>query len=326
MRRREFITLLSGAALTWPRAARALEPATPAIGFVGSSLRDASANRIAAFRQGLAETGYVEGGNVTIEHRWAEGHYDRLPALANDLVRRQVAMIFAAQHNSALAAKAATATIPVVFLTGADPVVSGLVANFNRPAGNVTGVSMFSADLDAKRLGLLHDLVPDTKTIAALVNPSNASATHQSRKLIDAAGALGLQLHLLEASSERDFETAFATLVQMRAGGLAVAADPFFASEREQLVGLAARHKLPAVYEWRDFAEAGGLMSYATSLMSSFRQAGVYTGRILKGEKAGELPVVQPTKFELVINLKTAKALGLAVSDKLLALADEVIE
>jgi putative tryptophan/tyrosine transport system substrate-binding protein len=324
VRRREFITLLGGATV-WPLQARAQQSAMPVIGFLHTDSADLSVDRLRGFRQGLSETGYAEGRNVVIEYRWAENDNDRFPALAADLARRQVAVIVA-NSPAAPAAKAATGTIPIVFVSGIDPVAIGLVASLNRPGGNLTGVSQLNVQLGPKRLGLLHEAIPTATSIALLDNPTNSTAEVQSRDLRAAARTLGLELHVLHASTERDFDAALTTLIQLRARGLLIGVDSFFTSRSEQLATLTLRYAVPALYEFRQFAAAGGLMSYGPSLSDSYRLAGIYAGRILKGEKPADLPVVQSTKFELVINLKTAKALGITMPPSLLATADEVIE
>ena len=326
MKRRDFITLLSGA-VAWPLAARAQQPAMPVIGFLSSRSPGESAGVVAAFHQGLREIGFIEGQNVVIAFRWAEGHYDRLPALAADLIGLRAAVLFAAGGPpSALAAKAATPTIPIVFSAVNDPVQLGLVASLNQPGGNVTGMSLFASELWAKVVELLKELVPAATVIAYLVNPSNPSAEMYSKGAVAAASALGIQVHVLNASTEHDLEESFASLVKLGAGGLVVPNEPFFDSQRDRIVALSARYAVAAVYSIREYVVAGGLMSYGTSLADSYRRAGIYGGRILKGEKPADLPVMQPTKFELVLNLKTARALGPRVPDKLLAFADEVIE
>jgi putative ABC transport system substrate-binding protein len=326
MRRREFITVLGGAAAVWPLAARAQQTTMPVVGSLQTGSSGASAHLEAAFQRGLEETGYVEGQNVGIVYRYADGQYDRLPALAAELVRRQVALIGAFAPPAAHAAKAATKTIPIVFTSGADPVKEGLVATLNRPGGNLTGVNILTTDLESKRLQLLGELVPASALIAVLINPKAVAGESQEKDLQAAAPRLGRPIFILNASSERDIDSAFPTLIERRAAALLVTGDSFFNSRREQLVALAARHAIPAIYEWREFALAGGLMTYGSSITDAYRLAGRYAGRILKAEKPSDLPIVQPTKFDLIINLKTAKALGLAVPPTLLALADEVIE
>jgi putative tryptophan/tyrosine transport system substrate-binding protein len=327
MRRREFISLLAGAAASWPLAARAQQPAMPVIGYLSSFPADINPKFTQAFGQGLNDAGFFEGRNVTIEYRWdEEGRYDRLPTMAADLVGRRVAVLFASPIPAALAAKAATATIPIVFAIGSDPVETGLVVSLNRPGGNVTGATFLSVELGAKRLELLRDLLPKIASIGLLVNPNNPNAAVQTKEMQVATTALGLQLNIVSAGSQSDFDNAFETLVGQRTDALVLSADPFFFSHRDQLVALAMRSPVPAIYYAREFALAGGLISYASSFGDSFRQAATYVGRILKGEKPADLPVLQPTKFELVINLKTANALGINIPPSLLVLADEVIE
>jgi putative tryptophan/tyrosine transport system substrate-binding protein len=325
LKRREFITLLGGAVASWPLAARAQQPTIPVVGFLNGASAWEYAYVVGAFRQGLKETGYVEGQNVAIEYRWAEGHYERLPTLLADLLGRHVTVI-AANGPAAVAAKAATTLIPVVFSTAADPVKIGLVASLNRPGGNLTGVALLSVELAPKKLQMLHELVPTVRTVGLLVNSINPNAETQSRDLQVAAQSLGLQLHVLHANNESDFDKAFAAMAQLRVGALVIGTDGFLNSRSEQLATLAMRHGMPAIFQYREFTAAGGLISYGTSLTDTYRQVGVYVGRILKGEKPADLPVIQATKIGLIINLKTAKALGLQIPDRLLALADEVIE
>jgi ABC-type uncharacterized transport system substrate-binding protein len=325
VKRREFITLLGGAAAAWPLAVRAQQAAMPVVGFLNSASAESFAPFVAAFRQGLSEAGYIEGRNVAVEYRWANEQYDRLPALAADLVRRQ-ADVIAANQISVEAAKAATATIPIVFTTALDPVQLGLVAALNRPGGNLTGVTTLNVELLPKRIELLHQLSPTATDLALLVNSTNPSAGALSRDAHAAARSLGLQLHILEASSESDFEPAFTKLALIRVGGLVIGPDPFFVGRSAQLAALALRKAVPTVFEFRQFVSAGGLMSYGGSLTDVYRLAGVYVGRVLKGEKPADLPVHQSTKVELMINLKTAGALGLTLPASLLARADEVVE
>jgi putative ABC transport system substrate-binding protein len=327
MRRRGFITLLGAAAAAGPLAARAQQPALPVIGFLGSESPDLWATRLRAFHQGLGETGYVEGRNVAIEYRWADGQYDRLPALAADLVRRQVTVIAATGAvPSVLAAAAASKTLPIIGTMAFDPVEAKLVASLSRPGGNVTGASNLNVELVPKRLELLHELIPTAKIIALLVNPTNPAAVTQTSDLQTAARTFGLQLHVVQASAERDFDTAFATVVRLQAGALVIAGDGFLIARSELLAALAMRHAVPAIFQTREFVAAGGLMSYVSSVTDTYRTVGIYTGRVLKGEKPADLPVQQATKVELIINLKTAKALGLTVPLALLTRADEVIE
>jgi putative ABC transport system substrate-binding protein len=325
VKRREFITLLGGAVAAWPLAAHAQQPAMPVIGFLNSASPDGYAPMVAAFSQGLKETGYVEGQNVTIEYRWAGGQYDRVPAMALELVGRQVVMIVA-NTPGVLAVKAAIRTIPIVFTTAGDPVQTGLVASLAQPGANVTGVTQLAVEVMPKRLELAHELVPTATNNAVLVNPTNPNTETQLKDLQAAARTLGLQLHVLQASTERDFNDAFATLVQLRTGALVIGTDGFFLSRSEQLAALTVRHAVPTIFQDRAFAAAGGLMSYGGSTTDSYRQAGVYAGRILKGEKPADLPVVQSTKVELIINLKTAKALSVEVPLALLMRINEAIE
>jgi ABC-type uncharacterized transport system substrate-binding protein len=326
MKRREFITLVGGSAAAWPFAAHAQQAAMPVVGFLGAS-PEAYARRLRAFHQALKETGYVERQNVEVEYRWTEGQNNRLSALAADLVRRQVAVIIAGGTAATLAVKAATTTIPTVFSMAADPVKVGVVASLNRPGGNLTGVTSLNVEVGPKRLELLHEVVPSATSMALLVNPTNPSVAEPfSRALQAAARALGLQLHVLHASGEREIEAAFATLVKVRAGGLVIMPDQFFIARSEQLAALTVRHAVPSVHLFREFAAAGGLMSYGSDEREYYRLVGIYVGRILKGEKAGDLPVQQATKVELIINLKTARALGLTVPLPLSGRADELIE
>ena len=325
MKRRNFIKLLGGAAAAWPITAGAQQPNMPAIGFLNSGWPDLDTYLVRAFRQGLSEIGYVEGQNVAIEYRWANGKYDRMPTMAVELVRHQVAVIVA-DTPGVMAAKAATTTIPIVFAVAGDPVTAGLVASMNRPGGNLTGQASLNVQMGPKRLELLHELVPAAAVIALLVNPTNPNAETISNDAQAAAPTLGLQLHVLHASTEREFDSVFATLAQLRAGGLVISTDPFFTTQSKQLGSLALRNAMPAIYHYPPFAAAGGLMSYGGSITDNFRLVGVYTGRILNGEKPADLPVQQSTKIELLINLKTARALGLDKPPTLLARADEVIE
>jgi putative tryptophan/tyrosine transport system substrate-binding protein len=325
MQRRQFISLVGGTAVAWPLTARAQQSAIPVIGFLGTSSRLQFASRLEAFHHGLSETGYVDGRNVAIEYRWAEDQYDRLPAFAANLVQQRVDVIFA-NGPAAPVAKAATSTIPVIFVVGSDPVAVGLVASLNRPGGNVTGATSLNVGTGPKRLELLHELVPTATVIGLLSNPTNSIGVTEPKDVETAAHTLGLYLHVVHASAERDLEPAFATLVQLRANGLVVTTDAFFISQRERLAALASRYAMPTVFQDREFATAGGLASYGGDLKEADHLAGVYTGRVLKGEKPANLPVSQATKVELIINLKTAKALRINVPNTLLGRADEVIE
>jgi len=327
MQRREFITLVGGAAAAWPLAAHAQQPAMPLIGFLNPASPQSYARPLSAFLKGLGETGYVDGHNVAIEYRWAEGRNDRLPAMVADLVHRQVAVIAATSTSAALAAKAANTTIPIVFEMGDDPVRLGLVASLNQPGGNVTGVTQTNVEVAPKRLQLLHEVIPTARVMVLLVNPADPALAEMTTKEVQAAArTLGLELHVLNASTERDFDAVFAKLIQLRAGGLVIGGGPFLISRNEQLAALAARHAVPTIFQYREFAVAGGLLSYGSDITDSYRLAGVYTGRILKGDKPADLPVQQATKVEMIINLKTAKALGINVPNTLIGRADEVIE
>ncbi len=327
LKRREFISLLGGTAAAWPLAARAQQPSTPVVGFLHSASRGPFSRAVDAFRQGLNETGYIEGRNVAVEYRWAEGRYDRLPELAADLVRRQVSVIVAiATNGPARAAKAATTSIPIVFVTGGDPVSGGIVASLNRPVGNITGVTWVATALVPKQLELLRGSTCNPVLIGALVNPSHSDHDVQLRELQEAGATVGKNIYIVQATTAPEIDRAFASLVQKRADALMVANDPFFISCRDQIVALAAKYKIPAMYFTREFTEAGGLMSYGASLIDAARQGGVYAGKILHGAKPADLPVMQSIKFEFVINLKTTKDLGLEIPPTMLALADEVIE
>jgi putative tryptophan/tyrosine transport system substrate-binding protein len=326
MRRREFLGILSGTAAAWPLSARAQQPAMPVIGFLHSGSREPNVNLVTAFRKGLNETGYVDDKSVAIEFLWAEGRYDRLPELATDLVRRQPKVIIGGGPPAAVAVKAATTTIPIVFVSGEDPVKSGLVASLSRPGGNITGVTIFTGQLAAKQLGLLRELAPKAAVVVMLVNPSNPITESVINDVLAAATLTSHQIQIVRASNEVEIEKAFATLTELRADALVVGPDPYFVTRSDQIVALAARHAAPAIYEFREFAVHGGLMTYGASITDGYRKAGVYAGQIIRGAKPSDLPILQPTKFELVINLKAAKALGLTLSPGLLAIADEVIE
>jgi ABC-type uncharacterized transport system substrate-binding protein len=326
MRRRDFIALLGGASMAARPFAARPQPALPVVGFANSGSAQAQALMVAAYRKGLEEAGFVEGKNVLIESRWADGQYDRLPEFMADLIKRKVTVIMAGGPPAALAAKAATSTIPVVFTTGDNPVQTGLVTSLGRPGGNVTGVHVLFTELESKKLGLLRDVAPKADVVAALVNQTRSVAPSQTAELQAAAQKFGQRIQIINAATEQDLEPAFASMVQLKVGALLVGSDPFFNAVRDQIVSLAARHAIPAIYEQRSFVAAGGLMSYGTNLADAYRQAGSYTGRILKGEKPADMPVVQATKFELVLNLKTAKALSLNIPSGLLTIADEMIE
>ena len=327
MRRREFISVLGSVAATWPLRASAQQRTMSVIGFVSSRSPGESALHVAAFREGLSEKGFVEGNNLAIAFRWAEGHYDRLPALCSELVQQGVAVLVAVGGPpSALAAKAAAVTTPIIFILASDPIKLGLVASLNKPGSNATGVALFAVAVEPKKLEILHELVPKATQIGVLVNPRNPNAQTITAELETASAALGLQIQIVNAGTVAEVGRAFTTFAQKDVGALVVAADPFFNDQREELVALASQHALPAIYEWREFAAAGGLVSYGTVISDAYRQAGLHTGRILKGEKPADLPVVQPTKFELVINRTTAKALGLEIPQRMLVAADEVIE
>jgi putative ABC transport system substrate-binding protein len=327
MQRREFISLLGGAVAAWPLAARAQQPAMPVIGFLSGQSAVPFAPLTNAFREGLKETGFAEGQNVAVEFRWADGQFDRLPSLAADLVARQVAVIVATGGEpSVFAAKAVTTSIPIVFTAGADPVKQGLVTTLNRPGGNLTGMFFLAGSVESKRLGILRELVPNAATVAVLWNPDSPGGASQLTDIQESAAKIGQQLLVLNANSEAEIDACFATIVQQQIGALLIAADPYFSNRLAYIVTLTRRHAVPAIYALREFATSGGLASYGASLSGAFRQVGVYTGRILRGEQPSNLPIMQPTKFDLVINLVTAKALRLAVPDKLLALADDVIE
>jgi putative tryptophan/tyrosine transport system substrate-binding protein len=327
MRRREFMTLIGGAVATWPIGVRAQQRAIPVIGFLHVASAEPNANFVVGFRQGLRDAGFIDGQNVAIEYRWAEGRYDRLPALAADLVRRQAAVIFAAGGSApAQAAKAATDKIPIVFSTGGDPVAGGLVASLNRPGGNITGVSLMFSDLVTKRLGLLHELVPNAVLMGALVNPAYADVDLQRKQLQEAAHTLMLEVQIESARTEHEISVAFEAIVQRGGSAVLVANDPFLAAQRDHIIALAARYAIPVMHEQREYPLAGGLMSYGASLADALRQGGIYVGRILKGQKPADLPVVQSSKFDFVINLRTAQALGLKIPPGILAIADEVIE